>query len=85
MKQDLRVVKTQENLRRALLTLLKSKPLETITVAELCRHANINRGTFYLHYKDVLEVFKKYFEVIVEDFGKAYVAPYYKTNFKRYG
>jgi AcrR family transcriptional regulator len=82
LKQDLRVVKTQENLRRALLTLLKSKPLETITVAELCRHANINRGTFYLHYKDVLEVFKKYFEVIVEDFGKAYVAPYYKTNFK---
>jgi AcrR family transcriptional regulator len=82
LKQDLRVVKTQENLRRALLTLLKSKPLETITVAELCRHANINRGTFYLHYKDVLEVFKKYFEVIMEDFGKAYVAPYYKTNFK---
>lgn len=81
MKQDLRVIKTQGSLRRALLTLLKSKPLESITVAELCRTAKINRGTFYLHYKNVHEVFKHYFEVIVKELRLSYEEPYYKTNF----
>ncbi|SFB29214.1 transcriptional regulator, TetR family [Lentibacillus halodurans] len=81
MKKDLRIIKTQESLRHALLSLLKSKPLEAITVAELCRAANINRGTFYLHYKNVHEVFKHYFEVIVEDLRESYKEPYYKTNF----
>ncbi|MBT2214627.1 TetR/AcrR family transcriptional regulator [Virgibacillus dakarensis] len=81
MKQDLRVIKTQESLRHALLTLLKTKPLEAITIAELCRLAKINRGTFYLHYKDVHEVFKHYLEVIVEDLRQSYEEPYLKTNF----
>ncbi|SHG83955.1 TetR/AcrR family transcriptional regulator [Ornithinibacillus halophilus] len=82
MKQDLRVIKTQESLRHALLILIKEKPLDSITVAELCRLANINRGTFYLHYKDVHGVFKHYLEVIVKDLRKSYEEPYYKTNFK---
>lgn len=81
MKKDLRVIKTQENLRHGLLSLLKSKPLESITVAELCRTAKINRGTFYLHYENVHDVFKHYFEVIVEDLRESYKEPYYKTNF----
>jgi len=81
LKQDLRIIKTQESLRHALLTLLKTKPLESITVAELCRLAKINRGTFYSHYKDVHGVFKKYLEIIVEDFRQSYEEPYYKTNF----
>jgi AcrR family transcriptional regulator len=82
LKKDLRIIKTQESLRHALLTLLKSKPLETITIAELCRLANINRGTFYLHYKNVHGVFKHYLEVIVEDFRRSYEEPYYRTNFQ---
>ncbi|WP_188456910.1 TetR/AcrR family transcriptional regulator [Virgibacillus oceani] len=81
MKQDLRILKTQESLRHALLTLLKTKPLESITIAELCRLAKINRGTFYSHYKNVHDVFKHYLEVIVEDFRHAYEEPYHKTNF----
>ncbi|WP_284141616.1 TetR/AcrR family transcriptional regulator [Virgibacillus sp. LDC-1] len=80
MKKDLRVIKTQESLRKALFTLLKTKPLETITIAELCRLARINRGTFYLHYKDVHHLFKSYVEVIVEDLKLSYREPYNKTN-----
>lgn len=81
LKNDLRIIKTQESLRHALLVLLKTKPLESITIAELCRLAQINRGTFYLHYKDVHGVFKHYLEVIVEDFRKSYEEPYHQTNF----
>ncbi len=81
VKKDLRIIKTEESLRKALLTLLKTKTLETITISELCRLAQINRGTFYLHYRDVHDVFRHYFEVIVEDFRKAYEKPYLNTNF----
>jgi len=81
MKTDLRIIKTQESLRNALLTLLKKKPLESINIAELCRHANINRGTFYLHYRDVHGVVESYFEEIVEDLRVSYEEPYYQTNF----
>jgi AcrR family transcriptional regulator len=82
LKHDLRVIKTLESLRHALLALLKEKPLEAISVAELCRSAQINRGTFYSHYKDVHELFKNYLEIIVEDFRRAYEEPYIKTRFK---
>lgn len=82
MKKDLRIIKTEESLRKALLTLLKTNPLETITISELCRLAQINRGTFYLHYRDVHGVFRHYFKEIVEDLQKAYEEPYLKTNFK---
>jgi AcrR family transcriptional regulator len=81
MKKDLRIVKTQASLRKALLTLLKTKPLESISVAEMCRLANINRGTFYLHYKDVHDVFKHYLEVIVDDLKQSYEEPIFKTNY----
>ncbi|MCT2534683.1 TetR/AcrR family transcriptional regulator [Aquibacillus koreensis] len=82
MKKDLRIIKTKESLRHALISLLKTKSIETISIAELCRLAQINRGTFYLHYKDVHEVFKEYLDVIVEDLRKSYEEPYYKTNYK---
>ena len=34
-------------IRRALTELLRQKPLQSITVKELCEVAGINRGTFY--------------------------------------
>ncbi len=82
MKVDLRIIKTQENLRNALLTLLKTKPLEAINIAELCRAAKINRGTFYLHYRDVHGVFESYFEEIINDLRLSYEEPYRQTNFQ---
>lgn len=51
--QDRRVLKTKAQLRTALTGLLEKKPLQEITVKELCEACNINRGTFYLHYPDV--------------------------------
>ena len=43
-------------IRRALTELLRQKPLQSITVKELCEVAGINRGTFYAHYKDVFDL-----------------------------
>lgn len=77
---DLRIAKTHESIQQALLVLLKEKPLEEITVSELCRIAKINRGTFYLHYKNIHGVFEKYFEEIVEDLKCSIHAPYHEMD-----
>lgn len=58
-KRDLRVIKTNESIEAALLELLKSKPVEKISVVELCRVANINKSTFYLHFQDIHDLFRQ--------------------------
>ena len=51
-----RVQFTRNALRGALLELLRHKPVKSITVTDLCACADINRSTFYLHYKDVYDL-----------------------------
>ncbi len=45
---------TENIICNSFLELLKTKEFEKITVADVCREANINRGTFYLHYRDII-------------------------------
>ncbi len=54
--EDRRIAKTKNALREAFVTLLKTHSLNDITVAELCRTANIDRRTFYNHYSNVGEI-----------------------------
>lgn len=53
---DRRVRKTRTALKSALTTLMKRKNINSISVKELTDLADINRGTFYLHYKDVSDL-----------------------------
>ena len=48
--ENQRVRLTKRLLRESLLTCLQEKPLERISVKELCARAGVNRSTFYLHY-----------------------------------
>lgn len=50
IKDNRRSQYTRTALRRALLMLMLKKPVDKITVKELCDEADINRGTFYVHY-----------------------------------
>ncbi|HBL40052.1 MAG TPA: hypothetical protein DDY98_00160 [Ruminococcaceae bacterium] len=52
MAVDRRICKTKESLKNALIALLNEKEINNITVKELCIKADINRSTFYSHYKD---------------------------------
>lgn len=59
MKQenlDRRIRKTRRILRECLTSLLKEKKIQEITVREISDLADINRGTFYLHYRDVFDL-----------------------------
>ncbi len=51
-KEDLRVVRTRKLLSATLLELMQEKPIEKISVIELCDAAMINRATFYAHFED---------------------------------
>jgi len=75
-ENDQRVIQTKRSLHGALLALLKNKPLESISVSELCREAGINRGTFYLHYKDVGALFDEHLRSLLQDLEESYYEPY---------
>lgn len=49
---DRRVRYTKHILRESLLELMKTKNIDKITVTDICKQADINRGTFYAHYRD---------------------------------
>ncbi|MDQ0116214.1 TetR/AcrR family transcriptional regulator [Paenibacillus harenae] len=75
-ENDLRVIKTKKALHQALLVLLKTKPLESISVSTLCREAEVNRGTFYLHYNDVGALFDEHLHYLLKDLEESYYEPY---------
>ncbi|MBM7000015.1 TetR family transcriptional regulator C-terminal domain-containing protein [bacterium] len=55
-KQDRRSRRTRGRLVNALMSLLRDKPLKSITVTELTELADVNRATFYSHYRDVFDM-----------------------------
>lgn len=49
-------VRSRKLIQTALADLLHEKPLNKITVTDVVRRAEINRGTFYAHYSDIPDV-----------------------------
>lgn len=68
VKQDRRIRKTRAVLKSALLSLMTEKSVKHITVKELCDKADINRGTFYLHYKDVFDMLEQIEDEMFQSF-----------------
>ena len=58
-KEDRRVRRTKKLLTQALTQLLQEKQINEITVKELTDLADMNRGTFYLYYKDMFDMLEK--------------------------
>lgn len=56
---DARVRYTKKMIRDAFLSLLREKNVRQITVTELCRLADINRATFYKHYRDAFDLLEQ--------------------------
>lgn len=59
MGTDVRVRYTRKVIKDALITLLREKPLRSITVREICELAGVNRTTFYKHFRDIYDVFEQ--------------------------
>ena len=52
----------------ALISLLKKKPFEYITISELCNEAGVNRSTFYLHYENTADLLNETVKYLIDDF-----------------
>ena len=59
MQTDLRTRYTRQVITDAFLQLLRQKPMEHITVKEVCALAQINRSTFYRQYKDCFDLMEQ--------------------------
>lgn len=71
-KIDRRVIKTKGRLYEVFIKLLREKPIKDITVRELSDKADINRATFYLHYKDVFDLLEQIEEEIISEFTSVF-------------
>ena len=70
-KLDARKRYTQMVLKEAFLTLLKEKPVNKITVKEVCTLAQLNRATFYAHYSDCFALMQSIENELIAAFEKS--------------
>lgn len=55
-------------MNEALISLLKIKDLEYITIKEICEKAGVNRSTFYLHYETITDLVNETIKTVNERF-----------------
>ena len=55
-KEDRRVRRTQKLLKESLVQLMSEKAFKDITIKDITERADLNRGTFYLHYSDTYDL-----------------------------
>ena len=67
--QDKRIKRSKTALKQTFLELLKDKPFDKITITEIVKEANYNRGTFYAHFESKEQLL----EEIVDDVLKEMV------------
>ena len=70
-KMDARKRYTQMMLKQSFLKLLKEKPVNKITVKEVCELAELNRATFYAHYSDCFALMESIENELIDAFEKA--------------
>ena len=67
---DSRVKRTKKLIRKGLAELAKEKSINKITVKELTDLIEINRGTFYLHYKDIFDLVESIENSLYDEFDE---------------
>lgn len=67
-KSESKYFNTAAKMDLALISLLKKKPFDYITVSEICDAAGVNRSTFYLHYETVGDLLNETARYLLDDF-----------------
>ncbi|WP_337955802.1 TetR/AcrR family transcriptional regulator, partial [Clostridium luticellarii] len=74
-KTDRRVKYTKMVIRQSFVKLLKQKPISKISIKEICEDADINRATFYAHYKNQYDLLKQIENETINDINQ-YLSSY---------
>ncbi|PET44189.1 TetR family transcriptional regulator [Bacillus sp. AFS001701] len=64
--REIKVEKTKKLIKETLLDLIEEKGFEAISVRDITLKAGLNRGTFYLHYRDKYDLMEKSQNEILE-------------------
>ncbi|MGC6174491.1 TetR/AcrR family transcriptional regulator [Lacrimispora sp. 38-1] len=80
-KQDRRIRKTQRLLKESLLELMEKKDIKNISVKDITELADLNRGTFYLHYADTYSLLQEMETEVLNDFQN--MVNNYREAFKK--
>ena len=73
-KSESKYFNTATKMDHALMELLRKKPLEYITVSEICKKAGVNRSTFYLHYENIGDLLEETSRLLLDDFAECFSA-----------
>ncbi|NFN85842.1 TetR family transcriptional regulator [Clostridium sporogenes] len=77
--QDLRVVKTLDNIKNSFLQLVKEKSFTKITVKDITEKARINRSTFYKYYLDKYDLKEKTINNFLTDYKNEFSLDYIES------
>ncbi|MDR3573467.1 MAG: TetR/AcrR family transcriptional regulator [Anaerolineaceae bacterium] len=80
-KNDRRILRTRKLLEEALITLIQEKDYAEITIQDIADRADVNRVTFYLHYRDKQELLENSADTIFNDL-MAKINPLTGENFR---
>lgn len=69
--EDRRIKRTKRFLSMALVELLAEKPVNEITVKELTERSDVNRATFYRHYRDIYDMLRQMEQELFGEFTAA--------------
>ena len=75
---------TKRLLKESMLRLLQERPLEKISITELCRNAGINRATFYRHYEIPRDVLNEIGKDIFYEMRKELEMPKFQSDIKAF-
>ena len=67
-KSESKYFNTAKKMDNALISLLEEKTFEYVTVSEICKRANVNRSTFYLHYENTVDLLNETARFLLDDF-----------------
>ena len=73
-KEDRRVRRTQKLLKESLVQIMSEKAFKDITIKDITERADLNRGTFYLHYSDTYDLLTAMENGVLEDFQEMITA-----------
>ena len=80
IKEDRRIRRTKKLLKQALAQLMDEKDFKDITVKDITERADLNRGTFYLHYTDTYDILNKIEDEILKNIQNMIDQNIEKTN-----
>ena len=67
-KSESKYFNTAKKMDKTLISLLEEKSFEYITVSEICKRAEVNRSTFYLHYENTVDLLDETAKYLLNDF-----------------